>query len=250
MSDFFEKLVEKLNSDYNVPRFQHERVLSPILGFYLEGIIEKYLSKKYELITVEFPILKRMIETKEEAEKAVEAAEEEGEDEEEENELYICIDYLLVNKENETALLVELKTDCPKKKDKFFTQADNYKKILKKIEEGEKLINFVPKDFKKKITKSISKKRERYNNQREKILGLGKIKIKEIEIMYIAPKSVIDLIKDKDFIKHKITFGYLLETDFHFDSDLDADWNMIKDYIGKLNEWEKKDDPPKDSSIP
>mgnify|MGYP001447775819 FL=1 len=81
------ELLERIVEYNNLPKFQVERALSPIISFYIANMISKIKNgDEIKLITPEFPLKKENNQSKN-------------------------IDYLLVNQSKKKLILVELKTD-------------------------------------------------------------------------------------------------------------------------------------------
>jgi hypothetical protein len=180
-----------------------------MLGLYLERIVREKTKTHFDLITVEFPIAKP------------------------ENRQSTNIDYAMIDKKRETLLLVELKTEKQKNSAHFRRQLKKYRELAE--DRGD------IKESWERILKArrIPSHRLKYEEQKN-LIGSSLDKVKHVEIMYIAPDSVIDKelkSEDADFMDelHKIAFSELLEMDF------DDDWNTIKEYIRELNTPLKKD---------
>jgi len=220
MDKFLIDYIERLKEYSNVPKFQNERSLAVILSLYLEKIISMRLKEKYKLITIELPIDKKKLNNKNPNTKHT-----------------INIDFLFFNNNDNIALLVELKAEAKEQLNKkFMEQVKNYI-TLKDM----KFKDVVPEEFQEKPIrrKGLSRKEEKNNTQRN-ILSEKKLdNIKEIKIMYIAPDIIIDKLKRKEFDIDTISFSELIE--IQLDDKLDDNWEIIKEYIKKLN---KKNNHP------
>ncbi len=91
-TDFINELIQHILEGTKIPKVQVERAIGPILGFFVESILDKYFenhpvySGKYQMISPEFPLKK-------------------------DNNQSTNIDFLLVNNSRKTLVLFELKTD-------------------------------------------------------------------------------------------------------------------------------------------
>ncbi len=158
-------LLKKIVEYNDLPKFQVERAISPMLSFYIEDILSKtYGSDKLELISPEYPLKNK-------------------------NNQSTNIDYLLINKTKSSVLLVELKTNFRASTSSVLEHQKKYEAVLEKIASAK--AGFLVEDIEKIISGTEEKEKYKYLIKRANKIN------KEIckgEIVYLVPKTVKDKI--------------------------------------------------------
>jgi len=196
LSDYFSKL-EEYNS---IPKLQIERAISPLLSVFIEELIKEFLINKpelsgeIELILPEFPLKK-------------------------ENNQSTNIDWLLVNKEKQILLFVELKTATTSFNSE---QLDTYVLIQKYIQKfGAK---FLYDDI--KIIRNNSSEKNKYDFILQRLSAFHESfrTINRSEIIYIVPTA----------IKHRILDAPVLTfSDFpeYLNHNYQNEWRQLRKFF-------------------
>ncbi len=163
---FFRALMKHIMKGVNVPKFQVERVIGPILGMFIEDVMSSLLKEKVITLSAEFPIRKF------------------AEAHQEQNNQSTNIDWLMYGKKSNSLIFVELKTT-----DAAFrsVQASLYKSLQGKIKKD--CASFLLKDI-EAITQA-SKESGKYKNITARI-AKAKINFAEINssrIIYLLPEA-------------------------------------------------------------
>lgn len=197
------ELLERIVEYNNLPKFQVERALSPIISFYIANMISKIKNgDEIKLITPEFPLKKENNQSKN-------------------------IDYLLVNQSKKKLILVELKTDFRACKKDVLEHQSNYENVIHKLKENKAiyLVNDINDIYEK------SKQKDKYEYLKDRANNIDR-EICSGEILYIVPKE----------IKAKIMNTILEDTSIvSFDelpSDLngaDENYKLLFEALQKLN---------------
>lgn len=173
---FFEALMNNIMEGTKTPKVQIERVVGPILGFFIEDIISTLLEEDVVTISAEFPLRK-----------FVNAGGIQ-------NNHSTNIDWLMYSREKKELIFVELKTT-----DTSFSrpQASLYAKVQQEINSKRSAL-FLERDI--KTIKSASKESGKYESILKKI-EKESIDFSEIHgsrIIYILPDVVKRKMQEKD----------------------------------------------------
>ena len=158
---FFEALMNNIMEGVKTPKVQIERVVGPILGFFIKDIISSLLN--YEdliILGAEFPLRKL------------------------DNNQSTNIDWLMYSKTDNKLLFVELKTTVTSLST---AQALSYDEIQAKIRKGTTGAEFLKLDVSKIM--GASKEKEKYTSVWNKIKDINFSVIDNSQIIYIAPKA-------------------------------------------------------------
>lgn len=172
VSDFFKELMDSIVDSQNVPKVQVERSISPILGMFIESIVEEHLEgeDKYRIVSEEFPLR---------VEGSLRSTN---------------VDWLLVNEKKNKLVLVELKTCGSSYRTK---QLRRYTQLQEQIKaDGSGLV----------LKKDLKKFREAggSDERRLKYECLVKVfdervgsppNIQGVAIVYIVPTAVVEIVR-------------------------------------------------------
>lgn len=205
---FLEKLMDVIVEEgTKIPKAQVERYLSPILGIFLEEILNKKFHKEYQMIVPEFPIRDGMIH-------------ENGTNQS------TNIDYLMFNKTDNKFVFIELKTDSKSFK---LSQLDIYQELENLCKMSNEIFGKLLYEALKKIQKnSIAKPKYQYIlNMLENIPSFETIN--DMEIIYIVPAKTG--LKERE---QKLNVLYF--NDFPVELSLfSKEWKIILEYLKKLD---------------
>lgn len=207
---FFEDLLTHIMSGINTPKFQVERAIGPILGFFIEKVMSSLLNDEIIIVSAEFPLKK-------------------SNDNQSTN-----IDWLMYSPSKNKLIFVELKTT-----DSFRdTQKDVYLGIQDRI--SAETASFLQSDL-----SDISMK-SRESGKYKSIIEILKKKsidfssIKTCKIVYILPNVVKSQIKEED--KQRIEFFSFKE--LRIDTSIKADyldeWKILHKHLCELDEVTRK----------
>lgn len=196
-------LLERIVEYNDLPKFQVERALSPIISFYIADMISKIKSgDEIDLIVPEFPLKK-------------------------ENNQSTNIDYLMVNKSKNRLILVELKTNFRANEKDVLEHQSNYEYVLHKLKEN-KALDLI-KDIVKINEKTKEKDKYKYLiEQTEKIDP----EICSGEIIYIVPKRIKDKIMGEKLENTSIVSFAELPSSLNGD---DENYKLLHYALQKLN---------------
>lgn len=205
IKDLLDKIIE-----YNdLPKFQVERALSPILSFYIEKIISiKSDNDDIELISPEFPLKKK------------------------ENNQSNNIDYLLVDKTDESIILVELKTNKRASIKDVLEHQSNYEFFINRIESER--AGFLFKELELILPKSNQE--EKYEYLKEKAKNINK-NINKGKIIYFVPDNIRDNIREDNKklqknMRDTVVYGF---SDLPDEIGNDSTYKEIYESLLKLN---------------
>jgi hypothetical protein len=174
VSDFFKELMDSIVDSQNVPKVQVERSISPILGMFIESIVEEHLEgeDKYRIVSEEFPLR---------VEGSLRSTN---------------VDWLLVNEKKDRLVLVELKTCGSSYRAK---QLERYTELQQQIENGDSgvvLREDLNKIWKAGGSKERSLKYERLVEAFDERIG-SPPKIESAAIVYIVPTAVEEFVRSE-----------------------------------------------------
>jgi len=202
--EFINELMHQIINGVNIPKVQVERAVSPILGLFVEAILEKYFegnkeySGEYKLISPEFPLKKK-------------------------NNQSTNIDYLLINEIKKVLVFLELKTDPGSLK---ASQLEIYKYYKSKVSKRSAL--FMQKDLDSIF--DASSKKSKYEtlviNFKSKIKSPEEIN--KIIIVYLVPKQAVNKISKTKQVDFVLSFGDLPENIEHKFAEF---WKIIRDNL-------------------
>lgn len=216
VEDFLSHLMNNLLESTQVPKVQVERFVGPILLLFLPELLTEYyknnsdFSGKYILISEEFPLSKYRTSSSNSNSKSYQSTN---------------IDYILLNREKNFLIFLELKTEVNWKRDK---QLETYLKYKKLIEQKSAII--LIEDLLK--IKKKSRRKDKYEFLVKRILPYcGYFEhIKNVKIIYLVPNNSLN-----DKIDDVIHFDRLPSKINHNYSD---EWSIINNYLSKLSELE------------
>ena len=196
-NDFLKRLLAELSDLNDVPKFQLERAISPLLGIFIKEIIDKIFNTNVSSPFPEFPLKK------------------------EKNKQSTNIDWLLFDEQSKTIFFVELKTDT-------FSYNVNQSKIYKGIKTK---INNEGAAF---LLTELNTIKVKSNRQEKYAVIIKKFPISEdnlkdykiLKIIYIAPLPPYN--PNRYYYDKIILFQDLpnkLTTDFH------SEWLQLKEFL-------------------
>jgi hypothetical protein len=205
-TEFIDELMRHIIEGTKIPKVQVERAIGPILGFFIESILDKYFenhpdySGKFEMISPEFPLKK-------------------------DNNQSTNIDFLMVNNSRKMLVLFELKTDLGSIDKEQMETYSNYKKLISKFSTSEIKDDLIQINKASKGTKYetiISSFNKAIPNPSE---------IKESIIVYLAPntQSLVNEIHKPDFA---LSFNDLPELIDHKYAEF---WQIIRNILVQLD---------------
>lgn len=196
---FLSRLIKEFEQLNKVPKFQIERAISPLLGIFIEEIINKEFNSNCSISIPEFPIKKTL------------------------GNQSTNIDWLLIDKNESKIFLIELKTDTHSfDKD----QLEIYLKIKNDLPDS---VNTLFSNIEK--IKEFSNRPHKYTTLSEYIKDdLGLIKtFTNLEIVYIIPSSIEKHLPDN--IK-RITFQNLPYINHPVFND---EWLQLKNFLEEID---------------
>lgn len=197
-NDFLRKLLDELADLDKTPKFQLERAISPLLGIFINDIINKVFDAKVIISIPEFPLKKPK------------------------NKQSTNIDWLSIDNENKTLYCIELKTDTHSFRDK---QLEVYTEIREKIiRDG---AEFLFQELKQIAPKSNRKEKYRRLLEKIDIQKLDFSLYKNFEIIYLVPD-------DSKLKAENVTRIDLSELPFNIDTAFKQEWWQIKDFLINL----------------
>ncbi|MBV5328998.1 MAG: hypothetical protein JZU65_15450 [Chlorobium sp.] len=166
------KLLERIIEYNDLPKFQVERAISPILSFYIGRILSKN-NEELELVSPEYPLKN-------------------------DNNQSTNIDYLIINKTKNCILLVELKTNFRASTKSVLEHQSKYEEIIEKIYKN--TAAFLVEDIEKIY--SGTNEKEKYHYLKEQAKRVNK-DIRHGEIVYLVPKTIKSkIIHDRPELKY------------------------------------------------
>lgn len=197
---FLKRLFEELKELNNVPKFQLERAISPLLGIFIKEIINKKFNANVSDPISEFPLKKRG------------------------SKQSTNIDWLLFDETSKIIYCVELKTDPYSYSE---AQSKIYKAVKKRIEKKD--ATFLLTGL--KIIKGKSSRQDKYDT----VISSFPIKKKDLKdfknfiIVYIAPAP--PKIIDKYYYDELLLFRNLR---IDINSDFNSEWLQLKHFLANL----------------
>lgn len=221
MTQFIAALMEHVMEGVNIPKVQIERVVGPIIGFFIAEVLTETfknhpeLSGEYLVLSPEFPLLKG-----------------------DENKQSTNIDWLMYNKTKKELVFLELKTT-----DTTFdaAQAQIYISLMKKIEEeGGEGSKFLIENIENIQRHSGESGKYGYilKQLEEKLPDCRNIfaECRAAQVVYLAPQVAHKAEFSTDI--HWLSFGELAPT--LPQNSFGDEWTIILDYLKKLDGCNRK----------
>jgi hypothetical protein len=216
MSDFFKELMDSIVDSQNVPKVQVERSISPILGMFIESIVEEHLEgkDKYRIVSEEFPLR---------VEGSLRSTN---------------VDWLLVNEKKDRLVLVELKTCGSSYRTK---QLERYTELQEQIENGDSGV--VLREDLKKIWEAGGSKERRLKYEClveafDERIG-SPPKIESAAIVYIVPTAVEEIVRRKFGGRNDCFVHSLVDVANTRTGDCERygrEWELVKSALVRLDD--------------
>lgn len=193
---FLSQLINEFEMLNKVPKFQLERAVSPLLGIFINGIINKHLNAHTTVSLPEFPLKKSG------------------------NYQSTNIDWLLIDDSNKTLYFIELKTDVTSFRK---NQCGLYNKVKDLVERESAAVLFSELN---KI-KGKSRRGDKYSALQKRIpVGLDFTEFKSFKIVYLVPDRPHKLM-DKEY-DEIILFSDLRED---INTPFPEEWIMLREFL-------------------
>lgn len=187
-SEFVDRLCASIIDHQNIPKLQVERLVGPVLGIFLQDILDALALKdslphgKYEIVSPEWPL--RIQEPGFQS---------------------TNIDWLAINRSNLSLLFIELKTSSSSIDKR---QKDIYVEKMKKIRR--ETAGFLLQDIEEIAPKSAETKKYRHLISKARNLSFDFSACREVDLLYIVPKAGKQSVQADD-VKWMISFEDLPE---------------------------------------
>ncbi|MBE2279245.1 MAG: hypothetical protein IAE91_02550 [Ignavibacteriaceae bacterium] len=191
-----------------IPKVQVERMLSPILGIFVEEFLTKYFEStdfagEIKLLAYEFPLKKEF------------------------NDQSTNLDFLLFNLSKNTLIFLEVKTDVSSDNR---AQLENYIYFKECITSNSGTFLFTD------LTK-IAKKSSKGNKYQKVLSRIEEYKRElshcfDVKVVYLVPAALAARIKENKAIDFVLSFRDLPET---INSEYNEEWQIIQEYLQLLD---------------
>lgn len=198
-----DSLLERIIEYNDLPKFQVERALSPILSFYIDNVVALLVkSDSVKMIMPEFPL-------------------------KEENNQSTNIDYLVIDESKSEIILVELKTNYRANISSVFEHQKKYELVVEKIRnEG---ASFLKEDVSEILKKSDQKEKYKYLLKYTDKIDSG---IRNGRILYIVPEIIKTNPNIKKNLKYTSIFSF---SDFPLEINSDENYKKVRKALLRLN---------------
>lgn len=207
--NFLHRLMKQIIEGREIPKVQVERMLSPILGIFVEEFLTKYFEStdfagEIKLLAYEFPLKKEF------------------------NDQSTNLDFLLFNKSKNTLIFLEVKTDVSSDNR---TQLENYIYFKECITSNSGTFLFTD------LTK-IAKKSSKGNKYQKVLSRIEEYKKElshcfDVKVVYLVPAPLAAKIRENNAIDFVLSFSDLPEK---IDSNYNEEWLIIKEYLQLLDD--------------